>query len=243
MIKIAVFSDVHGNLPALKTVLNDIKSRGIHQKFCLGDLIDFAPWPNEVIDLIRSQNIACLLGNHDERIAFDIPLIPLEKHSAQETQARFLAIDHSRKTISATNKAFLAELPFHLKLNYKVGTKHWKIQLVHATLHSNDTYVFENEKEEIFSEMLRQADADLLVMGHTHVSFVKQNNSNWAINCGSVGRSKEENRLTSYLVLNLFEDKIVPEIVQLTYPLEEVAKAIENSDIPNFYADFLRNKK
>lgn len=243
MIKIAVFSDVHGNLPALKTVLNDIKNRGIHQKFCLGDLIDFAPWPNEVIDLIRSQNIACLLGNHDERIAFDIPLIPLEKHSAQETKARFLAIDHSRKTISATNKAFLAELPFHLKLNYKVGTKHWKIQLVHATLQSNDTYVFENEKEEIFSEMLHESGADLLVMGHTHVSFVKQSNNNWAINCGSVGRSKEENRLASYLVLNLFEDKVVPEIVQLPYPLEEVAKAIENSDIPNFYADFLRNKR
>jgi predicted phosphodiesterase len=54
MIQIAVFSDVHGNLPALEVVLKDIEQRGIHQKFCLGDLVDFAPWGNEVIEKIKA---------------------------------------------------------------------------------------------------------------------------------------------------------------------------------------------
>ncbi|MGE6394958.1 metallophosphoesterase family protein [Chryseobacterium scophthalmum] len=241
MIQIAVFGDVHGNLPALEAVLNDIEERGIRQKFCLGDLVDFAPWGNEVIEKIRSLNITCLMGNHDERIAFDVPVIPLNKHSEEETAARFLAINHSKKYITEENKAFLSELPFHLKLNYKIGEKHWNIQLVHSSLESNDAYLYESENDEIFQNMLGESQSDVIMMGHTHMSFKKYFNGKWAINSGSVGRSREENRLASYVILTLDEEKVTPEIIQLDYPLEKVAQEIEKSEIPNYYASFLRN--
>lgn len=243
MIQIAVFGDVHGNLPALETVLNDIEERGIRQKFCLGDLVDFAPWGNEVIEKIRSLNIPCLMGNHDERIAFDISAIPLSKHSEEETAARFLAIDHSKKYITEENKTFLSELPFHLKLNYKIGEKHWNIQLVHCSLESNDTYLYESENDEVFQNMLSESQSDVIMMGHTHMSFKKYFNGKWAINSGSVGRSREENRLASYVILTLDEEKVTPEIIQLDYPLEKVAQEIDKSEIPNYYASFLRNEK
>ena len=243
MIQIAVFGDVHGNLPALETVLNDIEERGIRQKYCLGDLVDFAPWGNEVIEKMKSLNIPCLMGNHDERIGFDVPVIPLSKHSEEETAARFLAINHSKKYITEENKAFLSELPFHLKLNYKIGEKHWSIQLVHSSLESNDTYLYESENDEIFQNMLSESQSDVIMMGHTHMSFKKYFNGKWAINGGSVGRSREENRLASYVILTLDEEKITPEIIQLNYPLEKVAQEIEKSEIPNYYASFLRNEK
>jgi len=243
MIQIAVFSDVHGNLPALEVVLKDIEKRGIRQRFCLGDLVDFAPWGNEVIEKIRSLNIPCLMGNHDERIAFNIPVVPLSKHSVEETNARFIAIDHSKKHITEENKKFLSELPFHLKLNYKVGEKHWNIQLVHSSLSSNDTYLYESEKDEIFTTMLKDSQSDVIVMGHTHLSFKKQfENKTWAINCGSVGRSKEENRLASYVVFTLDEEKITPEIIQIPYPIDETVRQIKDSGIPDYYASFLKNE-
>jgi predicted phosphodiesterase len=243
MIQIAVFSDVHGNLPALDVVLKDIEQRGIHQKFCLGDLVDFAPWGNEVIDKIRTLNIPCLMGNHDERIAFDIPVVPLSKHTQEETEARFIAIDHSKKHITKENKKFLAELPFHIRLNYKTGKRHWTIQLVHSGLQSNDTYWYESESDEVFKSMLEDSTSDLIVMGHTHLSFKKQfDNQKWAVNCGSVGRSKEENRLASYLVLTLHDDEIIPEIIQLDYPVNETARRIKESGIPDYYASFLKNE-
>lgn len=243
MIQIAVFSDVHGNLPALEVVLKDIERRGISQKFCLGDLVDFAPWGNEVIEKIKSLNIPCLMGNHDERIAFDIPVVPLSKHSEEETNARFIAIDHSKKHITEENKKFLSELPFHLKLNYKVGEKHWNIQLVHSSLESNDTYLYESENDDIFEDMLKDSGADVVVMGHTHLSFKKQfENNEWAVNCGSVGRSKEENRLASYVIFTLDEEKITPEIIQLSYPIDETACGIKESGIPDYYASFLKNE-
>ncbi|MBV8326168.1 metallophosphoesterase [Chryseobacterium sp.] len=243
MIQIAVFGDVHGNLPALEVVLRDIEQRGIRQKFCLGDLVDFAPWGNEVIERIRSLNIPCILGNHDERIAFDLPVFPLSKHSAEETKARVVAIDHSKKHIREENKKFLSELPFHLKLNYKVGNRHWNIQLVHSSLESNDTYLYESENDEVFTSMLEDSKADIILMGHTHISFKKQfENEKWAVNCGSVGRSKEANRLASYVILTLDAEKMSPEIIQLAYPLEETARQIQESGIPDYYASFLRNE-
>jgi len=243
MIQIAVFGDVHGNLPALEVVLNDIEDRRIRQKYCLGDLVDFAPWGNEVIEKISNLNIPCLMGNHDERIAFDVPVIPLNKHSEEETAARFLAINYSKKYITEENKAFLSELPFRLKLNYKIGEKHWNIQLVHSSLESNDTYLYESENDEVFQNMLSESQSDVIMMGHTHMSFKKYFNGKWAINSGSVGRSREENRLASYVILTLDEEKITPEIIHLDYPLEKVAQEIEKSEIPNYYASFLRNEK
>lgn len=244
MIKIAVFSDVHGNLPALDAILNDIEERGITQKFCLGDLIDFAPWGNEVIEKMKNLNIPCLLGNHDERIAFDLPVVALSKHSEEETKARFIAIEHSKKHITTENKQYLSELPFHIKLNYKVGNRHWNIQLVHSSLESNDRYLYATEEDQIFKNILQDSQADVLLMGHTHLSFKKYfEDGRWAINCGSVGRSKEENRMASYIILTLEEERIIPEIIQLNYPKEEVAQKIESSGIPNYYASFLRNQK
>lgn len=227
MIKIAIFGDIHGNLLALETVLNDIEARGIKQKYCLGDLVDFAPWGNEVIEKIKELNISCIMGNHDERIGCDLPIIPIARHSERETEARFIAIDYSKKTITAENKQFLAELPFHLKLNYKIGQKHWNVQLVHASIDSNTNYIYESEDDETFNRMLTESKADIIFMGHTHLSYIKQIKDKWAVNTGSVGRSREENRLASYAILTLTEEKLETEIIQLTYPIKKVVEAIK----------------
>ncbi len=78
MNRIAIISDVHGNLPALNAVLKDLDERQPDTIFCLGDLVDFAPWPNEVIEAIRHRRIPTLMGNHNERIAFQHKIVPPE---------------------------------------------------------------------------------------------------------------------------------------------------------------------
>lgn len=240
--KIAIISDIHGNLPALEIVLEDIKSRKINQIYCLGDLIDFAPWGNEVIDHIKNKNIPCLLGNHDERVAYNLPILPLEKHSLEETINRTNAINHSKKNISESNKKFLSQLPYHLAIDIKTGKKFRKIQLVHATLFNNEKYIYP-ENEDYLQNQLSEAKADILVMGHTHCSFVKKFGDKLAINCGSVGRSREKDRLATFLTLTISESEVIPEIVKLNYPIEKVANEIEKSEIPNFYANFLLSKQ
>ncbi|MCW3110493.1 MAG: metallophosphatase family protein [Segetibacter sp.] len=159
MSRIAIFSDVHGNLPALETVLSDINKRNIDQVYCLGDLVDFAPWTNEVIELIKGLRISCLMGNHDERIAFDYDIVPLKKHSDEETTARIVAINYTKKTIANANQKFLKNLPGQLRLSFKVAERNVNILLVHASTRSNDEYIYESHDMHDLYEMLEKEES------------------------------------------------------------------------------------
>jgi predicted phosphodiesterase len=240
-IQLAIISDIHANILALDEVLADIKKSGVTQIYCLGDLVDFAPWGNEVISRIQEKNIPCLLGNHDQRIAFDEPVIPLPHHDTTETANRDIAINLSKNEITAAHKKWLATLPYNIELTFKVGDHLRKILLVHASLHSNDEYVYESTTKAELSVQLKQRAIDVLVMGHTHHSYIQKFEEVLFVNCGSVGRSKEIDRKATYTLITLTQEKIEAKIIKIDYPIEEAASAIYKSEIPDFYANFLCN--
>ena len=242
---IALFSDVHGNLPALETVLADIRNRNINQLYCLGDLIDFAPWHNEVIRTIRDLGIPCLMGNHDERIAFNLAITPLLKHNPTEAAARNAAIEYSKQSIAPDCKEYLSQLPEQLRLTISQSGKEIDILLVHGSIRSNNEYIYEEHDIDDIRKMLDDSQADMVVMGHTHKSYIRtipataDSKGGMAINCGSVGRSREGQPLASYLILEIDEEGIRSEIIQIPYPVTAVIEAIRKSPIPDFYAKFL----
>jgi predicted phosphodiesterase len=249
MLKIAIISDIHANLPALRSVLMDAENGKIDQIFCLGDLVDFAPWPNEVIDLIRQYRIPTLMGNHDERIAFDLPVIPLQKHNAAETEARIAAINWTKQVIRPDNKAFLATLPREFTLSFSLLNQVVNVLLVHASPRSIDEYIYETHDEQDIAAMMDSRNADVLVMGHTHQSYIRTlqqdarlTNTGFtkiAVNCGSVGRSKENRPEATYLLLTILSDSLTYELIHVSYPVAETIEGIRQSSIPEFYARFL----
>ena len=70
--RVAFFSDVHSNLPALEAVLDDIAAAGVDARYALGDLVGYAPWPNEVIERLKAEGIPGVMGNYDEGTGFDM---------------------------------------------------------------------------------------------------------------------------------------------------------------------------
>ncbi len=243
MVKIAIISDIHANLPALNAVLKDIGSFRPDQVFCLGDLTDAAPWHNEVIELLRSLHIPVIMGNHDERIAFDHPIIPLGKHSPEEQQAREIAINFTKATITAENRDFLASLPRSIRLTFESFT----LVLAHGSTRSNEEYLYEQHDADDLTDLLAAQQADVLVVGHTHLSYVRPLSATgkMVINAGSVGRTKEADGLAAYLRLtikgaHLAEDAFHAEIRKVAYPVGETITAIRNSPVPDFYAEFLQ---
>jgi predicted phosphodiesterase len=68
---LALVSDIHANLPALEAVLRDIEGRGAPTTFHVGDLVGYAPWPNEVVSLIAARGIAGVSGNYDSTVGLD----------------------------------------------------------------------------------------------------------------------------------------------------------------------------
>ena len=69
--RVAIFSDVHGNLPALEAVLDDIRRRRPDATYCLGDLVGYGPFPNEVIGRIHSEQVPTIMGNYDDGVGYD----------------------------------------------------------------------------------------------------------------------------------------------------------------------------
>lgn len=68
--KVAIISDIHANVVALKAVLKDIEEQQVDRIYCVGDLVGYAPFPNEVIDLIKEKNIPTVMGNYDDGIGY-----------------------------------------------------------------------------------------------------------------------------------------------------------------------------
>ncbi|WP_222538305.1 metallophosphoesterase family protein [Pedobacter polysacchareus] len=247
--KIAIISDIHANLPALKAVLNDIASFKPDQVYCLGDLTDAAPWHNEVIELIQEMEIPAIMGNHDERIAFDHPVHSLSKHCLAEQRARLAAINYTKQNITPANKAFLSTLPATLKIELQ-GLR---ILLVHGSPDSNEEYLYEDAEENRLCQLFEKEQVDVIISGHTHLSYLRylpgsrNQEPKLMINAGSVGRSKENDRKAAYLQLESIAgvsgiQALKPAIRKVAYPVEETILGIRNSPISDFYADFFEKE-
>ena len=231
--KIALFSDIHANLPAFEAFLADMDSRKPDAIYCLGDLVGYNLWPNEVIAEIRKRQIPTLAGNHD-----------LKKLSTDATGK-----NHAYHLISDEGRDYLQALPAHIRLEYEFNGQPFHILLVHGSPRSNNEYVLEELLEEIVSEWMDTAGADILFCAHSHKPYHRviktQSGLKQIINTGSVGKPKDGNPQGGYVMLTL--DKILNpdeslkiEFIRFDYDVEKSAKAIEASPLPDEFADRLR---
>ena len=117
--KYGLIADIHGNLEALQSVLNDIKMQGCTHTACLGDIVGYNANSKECLDIIRSMNIPCIKGNHDEYCANDNPLESFSPRAAK-------VIAWTRKQLTDDDKKWLSELEY---VRQVAG-----FTIVHATL-------------------------------------------------------------------------------------------------------------
>jgi hypothetical protein len=112
---VALFSDVHANLPALDAVLADVRAIGVDERYALGDLVGYAPWPDEVLERLQADGIQSLMGNYDEGTGFDLPECgcaytnPIEEALGEESFA------WTKAHTSDANKAWLRSLPREIR--------------------------------------------------------------------------------------------------------------------------------
>lgn len=253
--RIAIISDIHANFPALKAVLNDIKSKKADTIYCLGDLVNFAGWDNEVIDEIRSHNITCVQGNHDEGIGLKKEKFPFS--FSTDTQKAFgeASIKSVNQTITPSNRKFLKTLPSAIKLEYSIGKKPVIITMVHANPLDNKTYITAKAGDERLKGFLDKANADVLLMGHTHIPFHRaifseeENRKIYkhAVNVGSVGKPKHGDNRACYVTMEIDEKTSLnePEAFRfefhyVPYDVEKVIENIQKTGLSNAYDEFLR---
>lgn len=220
--RLGIISDIHSNLPALECVLKELETQDVDKILHAGDVVGYNPYPNEVIEVIRNAEIISILGNHD-RAVNSVDTAGFNPYAAQ---AVYWTVDVLKKE----SASYLKKLKPREVLKFDEKT----IVAVHGSPWNDDEYVYE---QELTARFLEEANADILIYGHTHVPCVKRFSTGIVINPGSVGQPRDANPKASYAVLDL--EKGHAEIKRVGYNVKAVVEDIEKAGLPLFLAQRL----
>jgi predicted phosphodiesterase len=241
--RIALISDIHANLPALDAVLADISARGVETVYHLGDLVGYAPWPNEVVSRLAERRIAGVSGNYDSTVATDYKHCGCKYEDLRQEELSHVSYAWTRKHVTAETKLRLGDLPFRLDVRFGGGhLSGATLILVHGTPTLNTVYWTEDRPDSFCMKMAEVAGAragDILAFGHTHLPWHRLVDGVHFLNTGSVGRPKDGDWRAGYVVLRLGDGEPGIEFVRVEYDVKKAAEAIRASDLPADFADFL----
>jgi len=246
MTRYALISDIHANLPALAAVLTDIAARSdVDATYHLGDLVGYAPWPNETVALLRSAGIPGVAGNYDSTVATDYKHCGCKYEDARQEELSHLSYEWTRKQVSAETKAVLGGLPFRIDLRPLGGhTAGPTVTLLHGNQVLNTVYVYEERPDSFLEKMGDAVGAsvgDIVCFGHTHKPWHRVVNGVHFVNTGSVGRPKDGDWRAGYVLLDADTGEPRVKLVRIEYDVEHAARAIIESDLPNDFAEYLRS--
>ena len=193
---VAILSDIHANLPALKSVLGELARRdGIGSVYHLGDLVGYAPWPNEVVALLKGQGIPGIAGNYDSTVAHRYKHCGCSYEDPRDVELAHLSYSWTLEHTSEETRAYLGALPFRLDLRPWGGhVPGPKITLVHGNPILNTVYWTEDRPDSFclqMAEKLGPGPGDTVVFGHTHKPWHRTIEGIQFVNAGSVGRPKD----------------------------------------------------
>jgi putative phosphoesterase len=176
--KVALISDIHSNLSAFEAVLTDIRTEGADQIVFLGDAATLGPQPKETLDLLRTLDCVCIMGNHDAAL-LDL------------TRAADLQIGAPLFPTLAWGHGLLAETDFDFLRSflptYQLDLGTISLLCFHGSPRSNIEMVLSTTTEEVMDECFAGHSATILTGGHTHVQMLRQRGLQVVINPGSVG--------------------------------------------------------
>jgi len=240
----ALISDVHANLPALTAVLEHAGSRPeLAATYHLGDLVGYAPWPDETVALIRGRGIQGIAGNYDSTVAADYRHCGCRYEDARQEELSHRSYAWTRRHVSGETKRYLGSLPFRLDL--RPGGGHApgpRVVLVHGTPTLNTLYWTEERPDSFCLKMAAHAGlqrGDVICFGHTHLPWHREVEGIHFVNTGSVGRPKDGDWRAGYVVLGMDGPAPSVEFVRVEYDLETAMSAIRASELPDEFADYL----
>jgi predicted phosphodiesterase len=174
--RIAILADIHGNLPALEAVLEDIAAVGVDEILVGGDLVGRGPQGSAVVRRVRELGLATIGGNHEDYLlGFRRREVPEEWwHQEEWAASRFMAAELEESVVE-----HIASLPFSLARD--------TLRLVHGTPESNRQAIGPWTSRDELSEHLAAVEEPVLVCAHTHRALVAELDHGLVVNVGSVG--------------------------------------------------------
>ena len=227
--KVAIISDIHGNMQALEKVFADIKAEGCEKIFCLGDLAMAGPVPVETVELIKKMSdegkITVIQGNTDEMIGNFNEEIENKVKTAFPVMGE--ALNNDVKIIPTELREFLKNLPKQAEIEIE-GLK---ILLVHGSPRKNDENITPDLPLEKIEEMIEGTDASLILCGHTHIPCGYQTNTKQTVvNVGSVGRPFTPRPQACYVVAEIEQGKFGVVHKLIDYDTEKASEILSKRE-------------
>lgn len=215
--RIAVFSDIHGNLQALESIFRSIKKNNIDKTICLGDVIGLGPCSKECLDLIIKKNIEMVLGNHE---LYCIYGTNIDKNISNEEKKHH---DFIRASLTSEN------------INY---LKKCKLQITEEDI-LFEHFLLDNELQYPFLDIsiinnieTVKIDNKFIFVGHDHNGFIKNNK---IIGIGSSGCTKDD--ITSYYIIDTSNYSY--KIIKINYERDNLKHVLNKNDYPD--KEFIAN--
>jgi predicted phosphodiesterase len=232
--RIALYSDVHGNLEALNAVLKDMNREEVDKKYCLGDLVGYGPNPNECIETVRENAEIILAGNHDWAAVGLTAKTYFNPYALE-------SLEWTIKQLTDENREFLKTLV----PNAIAGD----LELAHATPLEPTQWRYILSLQDAMDNYLSM-ETKLCFIGHSHIpsimEFADENNiipiydiykvleknRKYLINVGSVGQPRDSNREACYLVYDDKERNV--EYRRVEYEIAKVQKKMKKHKFPEY---------
>ncbi|HEX8211981.1 MAG TPA: metallophosphoesterase family protein [Longimicrobium sp.] len=238
----ALISDIHANLPALEAVLAHVADADA--LYHLGDLVGYAPWPDETVALLRERGVHGVAGNYDSTVAADYKHCGCRYEDPRQEELSHLSYAWTRAHTSAATKRALAALPFRIDLRPLGGHAPGpRVVLVHGTPTLNTLYWTEDRDDAFCRKMAAHASlaaGDVICFGHTHKPWHRVVDGMHFVNTGSVGRPKDGDWRAGYVLLDVGDGDVRAEFIRVEYDLERAMDGIRRSDLPEEFAEYLR---
>lgn len=241
----ALFSDIHGNQPALTAVLTDLARRaGAATPYHLGDLVGYGPFPNEVVATLRDAAIAGVAGNYDSTVATDYAHCGCRYEDPAQEALAHLSYEWTRAQVTAETRAYLGSLPFRIDLRPDGGhRKGPTVTLLHGNQVLNTVYLEETRPDALLEKMaaaLAARPGDVVCFGHTHRPWHRVVDGVHFVNTGSVGKPKDGDWRAGYVLLEVAGPEFAVEFVRVAYDLDAMAAALRAGGLPDALAEQLR---
>ncbi len=189
MTRIAILADIHGNMPALEAVIQELADQAIDEVLVGGDLVGRGPEGSRVVKRVRELGWAAIGGNHEDYLlAFRNREVEDEWLRAQEwAAARWMAAE-----LDDEDAAYIASLPFSLD---RPG-----LRLVHGTPQSNREGIGPWTGDEEVRDHLAAVEENVLACAHTHRPLIRESNDGLVVNVGAVGMPFNRDHRAQYAI-------------------------------------------
>jgi predicted phosphodiesterase len=239
--KIAIISDIHGNLPALNNVKDEIENLSPDKIICLGDVVGYYPWPVECTRFIRKNCDLTILGNHDQVVLAD----DFEQKINWFNRYAEMALRWCRTTLLAPK--FSKEVEFLRNLPILEDPTFDDIHMVFAHGTPEDAWEYlmyfpgsrDQHLEARMRRWLKNYNTKLVAIGHTHVPFIFRTKRGFVLNPGSVGQPRDGNPRASFAIVETSSQKLSVELHRVNYAIKETCEGIERENLPDFLCERL----